>query len=1030
MNASTHFWPNNDDHDYYNHNNNNSDVEFWHRCWDTSNRDGSIRLDDLWNWTLCWQQQLQVQQQHWVGQEQDKEFTFYSSWWSLIMSWMTHLAQEWPLLDWKLGIFVWRSLFGSVFGGVGGLSLGLYCWAASIWPGRLHAWSSRIWKWPVLVLTLLLIAVELIVYIAVRLVVRLAETLIATPKHEHLRRQMAQAQSYSEWYDYAAQLDQSQQRHLWLQNDNNSNNDNNNDHDNGLSPPKSSLPSLASTYKDSAHNYNWRLITDLMHELQSAREEETTLSRSNLHRALAVLQQCTRGPNVGGIMSPDLFCYSNTGEPKRLVKDFIQQVIETVYWITDQTRQQQQPTNSDYHHADPNDKDDDDDNDDETHGPTRLSFHSRNTTSHFPSPPTSSRSDQQLQQQQQQQLVLAVLQRARASYGRTALCLSGGAMMGLYHFGIVLGLAQQGLLPRIISGTSAGSVVAALLCTRTNAELQHLLTPEQVTPHLNSFDRSWKERLVSLYRTGSMFDANEWETKIKWFTNGDMTFEEAYRRTGRIFCITLSSTSKKAPSRLINYRSAPNVTIASAVLASSAVPGFVPPVRLRYKDAHGVIREYRQQHDQTYCDGSIRQDIPIASLAEALNCQFFIASQCNPHVVPFFFHPKGGVGRPCRWSSGAQEHSWRGGFLLAALEMYLKTDMKSKFVFLKDLDAAVGFTSTMMTQDFVGSTTIVPQVSFRDYFKLFSDPTVQDLKRYFQAGEVAAYEHAELIKLHFSISDALEDCIAKLEGSSRCGNHTGITSLHGQSSQRDGIHGHVPPPQRRQERCASYVDYSTHGSKNDDDYLYQPRGRSAPSASTLDWNGEPPTHAPTTTRSNRRRSSLANRQPSAPVVQRLEQLVTQAIKVQQTTGDKRQQQQGGAIAFGSLLRNVHRRHGRGRRSVSLEPRMPRPQQLHHSHNDTTTPETSIGSCNSHGSEDSHDSNRQYHNRTEGLLVDAGDACCSSSSPRCTSPDDEPIVELEQLITEAITVKKFNNGALAFGTLRFDDEDDFEPIYPC
>lgn len=64
--------------------------------------------------------------------------------------------------------------------------------------------------------------------------------------------------------------------------------------------------------------------------------------------------------------------------------------------------------------------------------------------------------------------------------------------------------------------------------------------------------------------------------------------------------------------------------------------------------------------------------IPTSGLAEMLNVQFFIACQVNPHVVPFFYNSKGKVGRPSRWSSGAQEHSWRGGFLLAALEMYLK----------------------------------------------------------------------------------------------------------------------------------------------------------------------------------------------------------------------------------------------------------------------------------------------------------------------------------------------------------------------
>ena len=56
--------------------------------------------------------------------------------------------------------------------------------------------------------------------------------------------------------------------------------------------------------------------------------------------------------------------------------------------------------------------------------------------------------------------------------------------------------------------------------------------------------------------------------------------------------------------------------------------------------------------------------------------------------------------------------------MLAALEMYLKNDMKAKFRFLNDLEAAVGFTSTMMVQEFEGSTTIVPKVQLWDYFKV------------------------------------------------------------------------------------------------------------------------------------------------------------------------------------------------------------------------------------------------------------------------------------------------------------------------
>ena len=239
-----------------------------------------------------------------------------------------------------------------------------------------------------------------------------------------------------------------------------------------------------------------------------------------------------------------------------------------------------------------------------------------------------------------------------------------------------------------------------------------------------------------------------------------MTFEEAYQKTGRVFCVALSATAKKTPPILINYISAPNVTIASAVVASAAVPGCVSPQQLQCKDPDGTVRS---AGPETYFDGSIRHDIPTEGLSEMFNCHFFVACQCNPHIVPFFFNVKGGVGQPSRWTGNEQETSWRGGFLLAALEMYLKNDMKAKFVFLQDLDAAVSFTGTMMTQSFEGSTTIVPRVQLRDYFTLFSDPPVSRFYHYLKVGSVAAYQHAAMIRCHYHIADALEECIEKLE---------------------------------------------------------------------------------------------------------------------------------------------------------------------------------------------------------------------------------------------------------------------------
>lgn len=55
--------------------------------------------------------------------------------------------------------------------------------------------------------------------------------------------------------------------------------------------------------------------------------------------------------------------------------------------------------------------------------------------------------------------------------GRTGLLLSGGGLLGIMHTGTVIALHAAGLLPRVISGSSAGAIVAAVVCTRTEEEL-------------------------------------------------------------------------------------------------------------------------------------------------------------------------------------------------------------------------------------------------------------------------------------------------------------------------------------------------------------------------------------------------------------------------------------------------------------------------------------------------------------------------------------------------------------------------------
>jgi hypothetical protein len=65
---------------------------------------------------------------------------------------------------------------------------------------------------------------------------------------------------------------------------------------------------------------------------------------------------------------------------------------------------------------------------------------------------------------------LAFFNETRHSYGRTALLVSGGAALGFYHIGVVQTLMENNLMPRVMGGSSAGSIVCGMIGTRTDEE--------------------------------------------------------------------------------------------------------------------------------------------------------------------------------------------------------------------------------------------------------------------------------------------------------------------------------------------------------------------------------------------------------------------------------------------------------------------------------------------------------------------------------------------------------------------------------
>jgi predicted acylesterase/phospholipase RssA len=347
-----------------------------------------------------------------------------------------------------------------------------------------------------------------------------------------------------------------------------------------------------------------------------------------------------------------------------------------------------------------------------------------------------------------------LFKRVYTNTGRTALCLSGGASFAYYHFGVVRALLDSNLLPHVITGTSGGALVAALVATHTDDELKRLIVPAlagRITACHDDF-RTWLKRW---YKTGARFDSLDWAKRSSWFTRGSMTFREAFERTGRILNVSCVPADPHSPTILANYLTSPDCVIWSAVLASAAVPGILNPVVLMMKTRDGSLAPYSFGHK--WKDGSLRTDIPLKALNLHFKVNFSIVSQVNPHVNLFFFSSRGSVGQPVTHRRG---RGWRGGFLGSAVEKYLKLDLNKWLKILRELELLprpLGQDwSEIWLQHFSGTITIWPKSVLSDFYYILSDPSQERLKRMIHVGQQSAFPKLMFIANRMKIERAVE----------------------------------------------------------------------------------------------------------------------------------------------------------------------------------------------------------------------------------------------------------------------------------
>lgn len=344
---------------------------------------------------------------------------------------------------------------------------------------------------------------------------------------------------------------------------------------------------------------------------------------------------------------------------------------------------------------------------------------------------------------------------SRYAFGKSALMLSGGGGLGMYHLGVVKALYDLDLLPRIIAGTSAGSVVAAMVAIHNYEEIPKIFSRGYIRygPFMGLEKGSITRKIKRLLTKGYFMDIKIFENFLRENLM-NYTFQEAFDKTGIILNITVSGHGEHDDFRLLNYLTAPHVLIWSACCASCAIPFVFQPVELKCKNHLGHIVPYHPP-GLKFVDGSIKADLPMMRLAEQFNVNAFIVSQTNAYVVPLMTQDDGGG-------------SWGNSFHFKFYRLFkrlLQMELKHRVAQLNTLGIFKFVTGWLgvFTQDYRGHCTIWPVPSFKDYANILSNPSEDDIVRCIQGGMLRTFPKMKMLKSILGIEKTFDYCYRELK---------------------------------------------------------------------------------------------------------------------------------------------------------------------------------------------------------------------------------------------------------------------------
>ncbi len=356
---------------------------------------------------------------------------------------------------------------------------------------------------------------------------------------------------------------------------------------------------------------------------------------------------------------------------------------------------------------------------------------------------------------------LALFERFTVCIGHTALCLSGGGALAMYHLGVVDAMIRADALPPVISGTSGGAIIAGVLAIYTDAEMLDTVIRNDISTR---FPERWfpplGQQLYSFFSMGCLVRNDDFAACTRRYF-GDITFEEAFKRTGRIVNINISASSRGGASArgalLLNALTAPHVLIRSAVHASCCLPTVMKPTTLLAKDAAGRVVPFSSAADGgedgggEWMDGSFTADIPRDRLSELFHVTQTVVSQVNPHIAIALSRKNPNHGAPFN--------------ALRRLEAALSYDIMSRLQILAKLrllPAMYGpdLKGLFLRQKYTGDVTILPNLGGPScLLRMVTNPDPAMMDVYIREGRAATLRTLSHIKHLLHVEQALAEAV-------------------------------------------------------------------------------------------------------------------------------------------------------------------------------------------------------------------------------------------------------------------------------